>query len=188
DQLLAHVEPTHEVGLDADRAEQGEDMLGDAVVEHALAGDRALLLRVERGRVVLEILDQRAGFGPLVEDLGLAFVDESTAGHGDRISGERTVAPRARVARLSRRRRKAAIVEQWERRNRSGRAGGGAPVSEARRAEGPAATHAPPPPRCDPGRARAASARGLPNAARHSWRCAGSSRRRAGSPGPTRSA
>ena len=37
DQLLAHVEPADEMGRDADRAEQGEDMLGDAVVEHALA-------------------------------------------------------------------------------------------------------------------------------------------------------
>ena len=84
DQLLAHVEPADEMGRDADRAEQGEDMLGDAVVEHALAGDRALLLGVEGGRVVLEILDQRAGLGPFVEDLGLAFVDQSAAGHGRR--------------------------------------------------------------------------------------------------------
>ena len=60
-------------------AEQGEDMLGNAVVEHALAGDRSLLLGVERGRVVLEILDQGAGLRPLVEDLGLAFIDESAA-------------------------------------------------------------------------------------------------------------
>ena len=37
------------------------------------------LLRVERGRVVLEILDQRAGLGTLVEDLGLAFVDLAAA-------------------------------------------------------------------------------------------------------------
>jgi hypothetical protein len=44
DQLLAHVEPADEVGRDADRRERGEDMLGDAVVEHALAADRAALL------------------------------------------------------------------------------------------------------------------------------------------------
>ena len=61
--------------------ERGEDMLGDAVVEHALAADRPALLRVERGRVVLEILDQRAGLGTLVEDLGLALVDLAAAGH-----------------------------------------------------------------------------------------------------------
>jgi hypothetical protein len=39
-------------------------MFGNAVVENALPVDRALLLRVERGGVVLEILDQRAGLGP----------------------------------------------------------------------------------------------------------------------------
>ena len=87
DQLLAHVEAADEMGRDADRAEQGEDMLGDAVVEHALAGDRALLLGVEGGRVVLEILDQRARLGTLVEDLGLAFVDLAAAGHGRFVSG-----------------------------------------------------------------------------------------------------
>ena len=66
--------------------ERGEDMLGDAVVEHALAADRAALLRVEGGRVVLEILDQRARLGTLVEDLGLAFVDLAAAGHGVRFT------------------------------------------------------------------------------------------------------
>ena len=81
DQLLAHVEAADEVGRHADMAEQREDMLGDPVVEHALAADRALLLGVEGGRVVLEILDQRAGFGTLVEDLGLAFVDLAAASH-----------------------------------------------------------------------------------------------------------
>src|SRR3982750_4624488 len=87
DQLLAHVEPADEMGRDADRAEKGVDMLGDAVVEHALAGDGALLLGVERGRVVLEILDERAGLRALVEDLGLAFVDQSAAGHSAGASG-----------------------------------------------------------------------------------------------------
>src|SRR3546814_18442591 len=57
-------------------------MLGNAVVEHPLAGDRALFLGVEGGRVVLEILDERAGLRTLIEDLGLAFVDLAAAGHG----------------------------------------------------------------------------------------------------------
>ena len=66
-ELLAHVEAADEVGRHADLPKQSEDIFGDAVVEHALAGDRALLLRVEGGRVVLEVLDDRARLGPLVE-------------------------------------------------------------------------------------------------------------------------
>jgi hypothetical protein len=82
DQLLAHVEAADEVGRDADRLQRGEDMLADAVVEDALAADRAALLGVEGRRVILEILDQRARLRALVEDLGLAFVDLAAAGHG----------------------------------------------------------------------------------------------------------
>ena len=81
DQLLAHVQAADEVGRHADMVEHGEDMLGDTVVQHALAVDRALLLGIERGGVVLEILDQRAGLGALVQDLGLAFVDLAAASH-----------------------------------------------------------------------------------------------------------
>jgi hypothetical protein len=58
-----------------------EDILADAVVDHALALDRALLLRVEGGGVILEILDQRAWFGPFIENFGLAFVDLTAARH-----------------------------------------------------------------------------------------------------------
>ena len=46
-------------------------IFADAVVEHALAGDRALLLVVEGGGVVLEILDERAGLGPSNSTLAL---------------------------------------------------------------------------------------------------------------------
>src|SRR3546814_9220444 len=86
DQLFAHVEAADEMVRHADIAEQGEDMLGNAVVEHALAVDRPTLLRVEGGRVVLEILDQRARFGAFVEDLGFAFVNLAAAGHGQELS------------------------------------------------------------------------------------------------------
>src|SRR5205085_1807061 len=51
------------------------------VVDDALALQHGLLGRVEGGGVVLEVLDQGAGLGPLVEDLGLALVDLLTAGH-----------------------------------------------------------------------------------------------------------
>src|SRR3546814_7006955 len=74
----SHVEAADEVVRHADIAEQGEDMLRDPVVEHALAIDRPALLRVERGRVVLEILDQRARFGAFVKDLGFALDRKST--------------------------------------------------------------------------------------------------------------
>ena len=65
----------------ADLAEALEDVLGDAVVEHALAFDQRVLLGVERGRVILEMLDERAGLGALVEHLGLALVDATTLVH-----------------------------------------------------------------------------------------------------------
>ena len=56
-------------------------MLADPVVEHALAADRAALLRIEGGRVILEILAERTRLRTLVEDLGLAFVDLAATGH-----------------------------------------------------------------------------------------------------------
>src|SRR4051812_49861180 len=72
----------------ADCLERCKDMLRDSVVDHALAADRAALLRVEGGRVVLEILDERAGLRTLVEDLGLALVNLTAASHGSRHSKE----------------------------------------------------------------------------------------------------
>ena len=80
-QLLAHVDAANEMGGNADVVEPLEQIFGDAVVQHALAIDDFVLLGVEGGRVVLEVLDQRAGLRALVEDLGFAFVDASTAVH-----------------------------------------------------------------------------------------------------------
>src|SRR3954467_7614601 len=65
----------------ADCLERCKDMLRDSVVDHALAADRAALLRVERGRIVLEILDQGAGLRTLVEDLGLTLINLAAADH-----------------------------------------------------------------------------------------------------------
>ena len=81
DQLFAHVEAADEVGRHADIAEQGEDMLGNPVVQHALAVDGALFLGVEGGGVILEILDDGAGFRTFIQDFGLAFVNLATTGH-----------------------------------------------------------------------------------------------------------
>src|SRR6516162_2998469 len=81
-ELLAHVEPAHEVRRDARLPQARHQIFRDPIVEHPLAGDGALLLVVEGGGVVLEILDERAGFWPLIQNLRLAFVDAALAGHG----------------------------------------------------------------------------------------------------------
>src|SRR5712692_3007987 len=81
DQLLAHVESADEVGWNPDVVEVLEYVFGDAVVEDALAFDHLMLLRIEGGRVVLEVLNQRTGLGALVEDLRLALIDAAAAAH-----------------------------------------------------------------------------------------------------------
>src|SRR3546814_17094079 len=80
DKLLAHVEAADKVGRNPDLAEQGEDMLGNPVVEHALARNRALLLGVEGGGVILDILDDSARIRAFVTDLYIAFVDSAARG------------------------------------------------------------------------------------------------------------
>ena len=69
------------------RIQMIEDIFGDAVVEDALAVDNRMLLGIEGGRVVLEVLDQRARLRALIEDFGLAFVDAAAAVHGSHRSG-----------------------------------------------------------------------------------------------------
>ncbi len=49
----------------------------NAVVEDTLALDRGAFLIVEGGRIVLEVLDERARLRALVKHLGLAFVNAS---------------------------------------------------------------------------------------------------------------
>src|SRR5207244_2349 len=74
DQLLAHVEAADEMGRDPDIVEMLEDVFRDPIVEDALAFDDLVLLRIEGGRVVLEVLDQRSRLGPFGEALRLAVV------------------------------------------------------------------------------------------------------------------
>jgi hypothetical protein len=69
------------MGRDADFGQPAHQVFADPVVEHPLAGDRAPLLVVEGGGVILEILNQSAGFGALEQHLGLAFVDLPTTRH-----------------------------------------------------------------------------------------------------------
>src|SRR5262249_602942 len=79
-ELLAHVEAAHEMRGHADVGELHHQVFADAVVEHALAGDRALLLLGDG--VVLEILHDGAGLGPLEQHLGLALLNLAAARHG----------------------------------------------------------------------------------------------------------
>ena len=81
DQLLAHVEPADEVGRNAHAVQMREDVLGNAVVEHALAVHDLVFLLVECGGVVLEKLDQRTRLRTLIEDLGLAFINSAATVH-----------------------------------------------------------------------------------------------------------
>src|SRR5262249_34642979 len=80
-ELLAHAQASDEVGRHPDVVEMLEYVLGDSIVEHALAFDDLVLLRIEGGRVILEILNQRSGLRSFVEDLRLAFIDAATAAH-----------------------------------------------------------------------------------------------------------
>ena len=80
-QLLAHVEPADEMRRDADLGELQHQELADAVIEDALAGDDAALLVIRRARLVLEMLDERAGLRTLEQDLGLAFVNLPASRH-----------------------------------------------------------------------------------------------------------
>src|SRR6202007_2184336 len=59
-----------------------EDVLGDSIVEHALALDHLMLLGVEGGGVILEMLNQRSRLRAFIEDLRLALVYAATAAHG----------------------------------------------------------------------------------------------------------
>ena len=81
DQLLAHVEPADEMGRHPNIVEMLEYVLRDTIIEDPLALDNLVLFRIEGGRVVLEMLDQRSGLGSFVKDLGLAFVNATAAAH-----------------------------------------------------------------------------------------------------------
>ena len=83
-QLFAHVQRPEKMVRDVHLAEPHHQVGRDAVVDDALAADGAALLVVERRGVVLEMLDERAGFRAFEQCLGLALVDQTTAlsGHG----------------------------------------------------------------------------------------------------------
>ena len=80
-ELLAHVDAADEMRRHADVVEALKQILGNPVVQDPLALDHLVLLGVEGGRVILEMLDERPRLGPLVKDLRLAFVDASATVH-----------------------------------------------------------------------------------------------------------
>src|SRR5207245_10324279 len=82
-QLLAHVETADEVGRHPDVVEVLKQVLRDPVVEDAFALDHLMLLGVEGGRIILEVLDQGARLGAFVKHLCLAFINASPTSHWD---------------------------------------------------------------------------------------------------------
>jgi hypothetical protein len=71
------------VGRHPDVVEVLEQVFRDPVVEDALALDHLVLLRVERGRIVFEVLNQRARLRSFVQNLGFAFIDAASTAHRD---------------------------------------------------------------------------------------------------------
>ena len=95
DQLFAHVDALEEMGRQADSVQLSHHELADAVVQHALAVQHGALFIVERRRIVLEILDEGARLGALIQDLRLAFVDLPALDHLLRLlAGKRLAPPR----------------------------------------------------------------------------------------------
>ncbi len=83
DQLLTQVQALDEMVLHANAVQLGHDELGDLVIDDPLALQHGLLLGVEGGGVVLEVLNQGAGLRTFVQNLGLAFIYFLAAGgHG----------------------------------------------------------------------------------------------------------
>ena len=82
-QLLAHVEAADEMGRHPDVVEVLKQVLRNPVVEDALALDHLVFLGIERGRVVLEVLDQGSRLRAFIQDLGLAFINTASTAHWD---------------------------------------------------------------------------------------------------------
>ena len=72
------------MGRHADVVQPLEDVFRDPIVENAFSLDYLMLLGVECGRVILEILDESAGLRALIKNLGFAFINASAAIHAVR--------------------------------------------------------------------------------------------------------
>src|SRR5271163_1512441 len=60
-----------------------KQVLRNPVVEDALALEHLMFLLVERGRIVLEVLDQGSRLRTFVKNLGLAFINAASTAHWD---------------------------------------------------------------------------------------------------------
>jgi hypothetical protein len=58
-----------------------EDVLGNAVVEHALAVQNLMLLGVESRGIILEKLDKGPRLRSFIKDFGLAFINAAAIFH-----------------------------------------------------------------------------------------------------------
>jgi hypothetical protein len=71
------------VGWHPDIVEVLEQVLRNPVIEDALALDHLVFLGIERGRIVLEVLDQGTRLRSFVKHLGLAFINAASTAHWD---------------------------------------------------------------------------------------------------------
>src|SRR6478735_6791800 len=81
DQLLAHVETADEMGRDADIVQILENILRNPVVQYAFSVDHFMLLGIEGGRIILEVLDERTWLRTFIEDLRLALINAAATIH-----------------------------------------------------------------------------------------------------------
>ncbi len=70
------------MGWNSNAVKLGENVLGDAVIQHAFSVNNFMLLRVKRGCVILEELDKRTGLRAFIKNLGLALVNTAATVHG----------------------------------------------------------------------------------------------------------
>src|SRR5260370_2949664 len=67
----------------SDVVEMLKQVLRNPVVEDAIALDHLMFLGIERGRIVLEVLDQGSRLRSFIKNLGLAFINAASTAHWD---------------------------------------------------------------------------------------------------------
>src|SRR4051812_16388008 len=82
-QLFTHVEAADEMGRHPDIVEVLKQVLRNPVIEDTLALDHLMFLCIERGRIVLKVLDQGSRLRAFIQYLGLAFINAASTAHWD---------------------------------------------------------------------------------------------------------